>query len=310
MNKSSRIYIAGHNGLVGSAIVRHLKKNSFKNLITINSSDLDLTRQAEVEGFFEKYKPEYVFMAAALVGGIWANKTRKAEFIFNNLSIQNNVIDTAHKSKVKKLLFLGSSCIYPKLCPQPIKEEYILSGPLEETNDAYAVAKIAGIKMCQSYREQYGCDFISILPTNLYGPNDNFDSTSSHLFPAMIRRMHEAKVDDSPTTTCWGDGSAKREFMHVDDMAAASVHLMNTYSSQDIVNVGTGEDISIYDFAILVAKVVGYKGKILWDTSKPNGTPRKLLDVSRLHATGFKHSISLTEGIKSTYDWYISTYVK
>lgn len=310
MKKNSRIYVAGHRGMVGSMIAHQLTQSGYNNLIVADRSELDLTDKCAVGSFFEKYKPEYVFLAAALVGGIWANKTRKGEFIYSNLSIQNNVIHTAHEVGVKKLLFLGSSCIYPRDCPQPIKEEYLLTGPLEESNDAYAVAKIAGIKMCQSYREQYGDDCISVMPTNLYGPNDNFDPTSSHVFPAMIRRMHEAKMSNAATVECWGDGSAKREFMHVSDMASACIFLMDSYSTGDIINIGTGEDISISDFAHQVADIVGFRGEIKWDKSKPNGTLKKLLNVSKLHSLGFKHRYTLAEGIKQTYEWFLSNYAK
>lgn len=296
--------------MVGSMIAHQLTQSGYNNLIVADRSELDLTDKCAVGSFFEKYKPEYVFLAAALVGGIWANKTRKGEFIYSNLSIQNNVIHTAHEVGVKKLLFLGSSCIYPRDCPQPIKEEYLLTGPLEESNDAYAVAKIAGIKMCQSYREQYGDDCISVMPTNLYGPNDNFDPTSSHVFPAMIRRMHEAKMCNAATVECWGDGSAKREFMHVSDMASACIFLMDSYSSGDIINIGTGEDISISAFAHQVADTIGFRGEIKWDTKKPNGTLKKLLDVSKLRSLGFKHRFTLAEGIKQTYEWFLLNYAK
>ena len=304
MEKNSKIYVAGHRGLVGSAIVRALQKNNFTNLITRTHDELDLLNQKDVYDFFNTEKPEYVFLAAAKVGGIMANKTYPADFIYQNLQVQNNVIDAAHRHQVKKLLFLGSSCIYPKLAPQPIKEEYLLTGPLEPTNDAYAIAKIAGIKMCQAYRQQYGDNFISVMPTNLYGENDNFDLETSHVLPALIRLLHEAKVDGLPSVTLWGSGTPRREFLHVDDMAEACLHLMNTYNEPEIVNIGTGEDVTIKELAETIKDVVGFKGEINWDTTKPDGTPRKLLDVSRLHSLGFKHKLNLKEGIYLTYSWY------
>ncbi|MHB8860739.1 MAG: GDP-L-fucose synthase family protein [Minisyncoccota bacterium] len=304
MNKDSKIYVAGHRGLVGSAIVRALEKAGHHNLILRTHAELDLLDQSAVRSFFEKEKPEYVFLAAAKVGGIMANKTYPADFIRDNLAVELNVIDAAHRSGVKKLLFLGSSCIYPRLAAQPITESELLSGPLEETNRAYAVAKIAGIVLCESYDKQYGADFISVMPTNLYGPQDNFDLETSHVLPALLRKFHEAKETDAETVTLWGTGSALREFLHVDDLAGACLFLMNTYSGSDIVNIGTGEDLSIKEVAERIRGIVGYTGTIVWDTSKPDGTPRKLLDVSKLHALGWHHGISLDEGLKTTYAWY------
>lgn len=308
MNKNSKIFIAGHRGLVGSAIVRALQKEGYTNLVLKTHKELDLTNQQAVADFFEQEKPEYVFLSAAKVGGIMENKTHPADFIYSNLVIQTNVIHSSYVNKVKKLLFLGSSCIYPKLCPQPIKEEYLLTSELEPTNKAYALAKIAGIFMCQSYNEQYGTNYISLMPTNLYGPNDNFNLESSHVMPAMIRKLHEAKLADTSQVTMWGTGSAMREFLHVDDLANASLFLMENYNDSSIINVGTGEDISIKDLAEKIKDVVGYKGKLVWDTTKPDGTPRKLLDVSKLHTLGWKHSTALDEGIASTYEWFKENY--
>lgn len=305
MEKDSKIFVAGHRGLVGSAIVRALEAQGHTNIIKKNRDELDLLDQRAVADFFASEKPEYVFDAAAKVGGIMANKERPAEFIRENLTIQNHIIHSAYVSGVKKLVFLGSSCIYPKLCPQPIKEEYLLTGPLEPTNDAYAVAKIAGIMMCQSYNKQYGTDYISLMPTNLYGPNDNFDLQSSHVLPALIRKFHEAKENSSPTVTLWGTGSPMREFLHVDDLADATLYLMNNYDESEIVNIGTGEDVSIKELAELIRDIVGYTGDIEWDTEKPDGTPRKLLDVSRLHQLGWRHQRPLSDGIKDTYQWYL-----
>jgi len=304
MNKDSKIYVAGHRGLVGSAIVRALQGRGFNNLVLKTHQELDFLDQSAVKKFFEQEKPEYVFLAAAKVGGIMANKTFPADFIYNNLSIGTNVIHNAYVHGVKKLLFLGSSCIYPKLCPQPIKEEYLLTSELEPTNKAYALAKIAGIVMCQSYNEQYGTNFISLMPTNLYGPNDNFDLENSHVLPALIRKFHEAKIAEKPSITLWGTGSARREFLHVNDLADASVFLMNNYNDSSIINIGTGEDITIKELAEKVRAVVGYEGEIVWDTTKPDGTPRKLLDVSKLHALGWKHTMALDHGIAATYTWY------
>ena len=304
MKTTSKIYIAGHRGLVGSAIVRKLESDGYTNIITRTHAELDLLNQKAVTDFFESEKPEYVFLAAAKVGGIMANKTYPADFIYQNLVIETNIVESAHQSGVIKLLFLGSSCIYPKLAPQPIKEEYLMTGPLEPTNDAYAIAKIAGIKMCQSYNTQYGTNYISVMPTNLYGENDNFDPETSHVLPALIRKFYEAKLAEAPSISMWGTGTAKREFLYVDDMATACLHLMNTYNEPEIVNIGTGEDITIKELAETVAKIVGYEGTLEWDATKPDGTPRKLLDVSRLHSLGFKHTVSLEEGIKKTYEWY------
>ncbi len=304
MQKDSKIFVAGHRGLVGSAIVRLLEAEGFTNIVTRTSSELDLTDQAATKAFFETERPEYVFLAAAKVGGIIANKTYSGEFIHKNLSVQGNVIHSAYETGVKKLIFLGSSCIYPRLAPQPIKEEYLLTGELEPTNKAYALAKIAGIVQCQSYNTQYGTNFVSVMPTNLYGPNDNYDLENSHVLPALIRKFHEAK-QTGDKVTLWGTGSAKREFLHVDDLANAVLHLMETYDSSEIVNIGTGEDISIKEVAEMIREIVGYEGEIIWDTEKPDGTPRKLLDVSRLHGLGWKHSIALVDGIKSTYAQYL-----
>lgn len=304
MKKDSKIFVAGHRGLVGSSLVRALTKQGYTNLVLRTHKELDLLDQKKVLEFFKKETPEFVFMAAAKVGGIIANKTQPADFIYNNLTIQTNIIQSSYLHGVTKLLFLGSSCIYPKLAPQPIKEEYLMTGPLEPSNQAYAVAKIAGIFMCQSYVEQYGVNFISVMPTNLYGPNDNFDLTNSHVLPALLRRFHEAKERDDKEITIWGTGSPKREFLHVDDLADACIFLMNTYNDPSIINIGTGEDLSIKELAIKIKDIVGYKGKIHWDSSKPDGTPRKLLDMTKLHALGWKHRIDLDEGIKSTYAWF------
>lgn len=305
MQKDSKIYVAGHRGLVGSAIIRNLEANGYTNILTRTRAELDLLDQKAVAEFFATEKPEYVFLAAAKVGGILANRDFPADFIYENLQIQNNIIHGAYENSVKKLVFLGSSCIYPKLAPQPIKEEYLLTGPLEPSNDAYAIAKIAGIMMCQSYNKQHGTNYISLMPTNLYGPNDNFDLESSHVLPALIRRFHEARETDSPTVTLWGSGSPMREFLHVDDLADASVYLMNNYDGSEIVNVGTGEDVTIKELAELIRDTVGYKGELEWDASKPDGTPRKLLDVSKIHNLGWKHKTTLAEGIKATYTWYL-----
>ena len=304
MNKDSKIYVAGHRGLVGSAIVRALQGRGFNNLVLKTHQELDLLDQSAVKKFFEQEKPEYVFLAAAKVGGIMANKTFPADFIYNNLSIETNVIHNAYAHGVKKLLFLGSSCIYPKLCPQPIKEEYLLTSELEPTNKAYALAKIAGIVMCQSYNEQYGTNFISLMPTNLYGPNDNFDLENSHVLPALVRKFHEAKVKNEPQVVMWGTGGAQREFLYVDDLAKASLFLIENYHDSAIINVGTEEDVTIKELAEKVRAVVGYEGEIVWDTTKPDGTPRKLLDVSKLHSLGWKHSINLEAGLEETYAWF------
>ena len=304
MNLDSKIYIAGHRGMVGSALHRNLTMRGYSNLIFRTSSQLDLRNQLAVRDFFRNEKPEYVFLAAAKVGGIHANNTLRADFIYDNLMVQNNVIHEAATTGVKKLLFLGSSCIYPKLALQPLKEEYLLTGVLEPTNEPYAIAKIAGIKMCEAYRAQYGCNFISVMPTNLYGPNDNYDLNNSHVLPALIRKFHEAKMKEEASVILWGSGNPLREFMHADDMADACVYLMENYSSEKFVNVGTGEDISIRDLASLIGEVVGFKGNIQYDSSKPDGTPRKLMDVSYLHSLGWKHRINLREGIKSVYKEY------
>ena len=305
MLKNGRIFVAGHRGLVGSAIVRRLKRDGYSNLICRRRSELDLTDQSAVFNFFSSLQPNYVFLAAARVGGILANSTRPADFIRDNLLIQTNIIDAAQRCGVEKLVFLGSSCIYPKHCPQPIKEEYLLDGPLEATNDAYAVAKVAGIKMVQAYRKQYGFDGISLMPTNLYGPGDNYDLDSSHVLPALIRKFHDAKVSGAKNVVIWGTGKPMREFLHVDDLADAAVFLMNHYSSAEIVNVGTGQDISILGLAWLIRDVVGCSCEIINDASKPDGTPRKLLDVTRLSVLGWKARIGLTEGIRQTYQAYL-----
>lgn len=303
---AAKIFVAGHRGLVGSAIVRKLQADGATNLLLRTRQELDLTDQAAVAAFFAAEKPEYVFLAAAKVGGIQANNTRPAEFLYENLAIQANVIHSAWVNGAKKLCFLGSSCIYPKLAPQPLKEEYLLTGPLEPTNEWYAIAKIAGIKQCQAYRRQYGFDAISLMPTNLYGPGDNFDLQNSHVLPALIRKFHEAKLAGAPEVVIWGTGTPLREFLHVDDMADAAVFLMRSYSEEQFVNVGSGEDLSIRDLAGLVADVVGYSGRIVNDASKPDGTPRKLMDVSRLRAMGWCPRIGLREGIEGAYRWYVS----
>jgi len=306
MNKDAKIYVAGHRGMVGSAIIRLLEDKGYTNIVTRTHKELDLTRQADVEEFFDLEKPAYVFLAAAKVGGIMANSTSKALFFYDNAMIALNVIHAAYRSGVKKLMNLGSSCIFPRLAPQPLKEEYLLTGPLEETNDAYAVAKISAIKMCRYYNEQYGTNFLSVMPTNLYGKNDNFDLETSHVFPAMLRKIHEAKQTGGPVQL-WGDGSPLREFLYADDLADAVVFLMDNADWQDtgdFVNVGTGKDISIKDLAHLMADIIGYKGSFSWDTTKPNGTPRKLLDVSRLSAFGWTAKTPLKEGIEKTYRWY------
>jgi GDP-L-fucose synthase len=306
MNEGARIFVAGHRGLVGSAIVRELGRQGYANLVLSGSAEVDLRRQADVEGFFERERPDYVILAAAKVGGIHANDTYPADFIRDNLQIQVNVIDAAWRNGVKKLCFLGSSCIYPKLAPQPMREDALLTGPLEPTNEWYAIAKIAGIKMCQAYRRQYGFNAISLMPTNLYGPGDNFDLQNSHVLPALIRRFHEAKIRGDGEVVIWGTGTPRREFLHVDDLASAVVHLMRTYDQEELVNVGCGEDIRIVDLAGLVARVVGYEGQVAVDPSRPDGTPRKLLDVSRLTALGWTPGIGLEDGIRSTYQWFLA----
>jgi len=302
MEKAEKIFVAGHRGLVGSAIVRKLKKEGYNNLALRTSSELDLRRQDDVEKFFATERPDYVVLAAARVGGIVANNTYRADFIYENLMIESNVIHQSYVNKVKKLLFLGSSCIYPKLAPQPLKEESLLSGFLEETNEPYAVAKIAGIKLCESYRLQYGCDFISAMPTNLYGANDNYDLKNSHVIPALVRKMHEAKTSGSKTVEVWGTGTPLREFLHVDDLADAALFLLNNYSGLSFVNVGVGHDLSIKDLALLIRDVVGFTGDIVFDTTKPDGTPRKLMDISKLNQMGWKPKIDLKSGLKTVYE--------
>jgi GDP-L-fucose synthase len=304
MDKTSRIFVAGHGGLVGSAIWRRLREAGYSNVIVRTRSELDLRDRVGVSRFFESERPEYVFLAAALVGGILANSSRPAEFIHDNLAVQTNVIDVAYRSGAAKLQFLGSSCVYPKLAPQPIKEEYLLSGPLEPTNEWYAVAKIAGIRMAQAYRRQYGFPAISLMPTNLYGPRDNFDPASSHVLPALIRKLHDAKLEQAGEVVIWGSGAPRREFLHVDDLADAALFLMLNYDEEEIINVGTGEDLTIRELAEMVAEIVGFRGKFCFDTSRPDGTPRKQLDVSRLKALGWSARIPLREGIAATYEWF------
>ena len=301
MDKANKIYVAGHNGMVGSALVRKLNAEGYRNLVTKSSKELDLRCQESVESFFETECPEYVFLAAARVGGIHANNTYRAEFIYENLMIQTNVIHCAHKSKVKKLLFLGSSCIYPKLATQPLNEECFLTGTLESTNEPYSIAKIAGIKMCEAYRSQYGCNFISVMPTNLYGKKDNYDLDNSHVLPALLLKFHTAKVETRPFVEVWGTGNPKREFLNVDDLADACLFLMLNYNEPELINIGTGEEITIKDLALLIREVVDYKGEIKFDASKPDGTPRKLLDVSKLHSMGWQHIIGLKQGIEEVY---------
>lgn len=305
MNKSDKIYIAGHRGLVGSAILRNLEKNGYNNFVLRTSKELNLSSQSEVNKFFEAEKPDYVFLAAAKVGGIHANDIYPADFIRENLQIQTNVIDAAYRNNAKKLLFLGSSCIYPKHAPQPMKEEYLLTGELEPTNEWYAIAKIAGIKMCQAYKKQYGFNAISLMPTNLYGPGDNFNLENSHVMPALIRKFHDAKNNNLAEVEVWGTGTPKREFLHVDDMADASVYLMNNYDGFEFVNVGVGDDVSIKDLAENIKNVVDYQGELKFDTTKPDGTPRKLLDVSKLESAGWKAKVELQDGISSTYEWFL-----
>ena len=308
MNEERKIFVAGHRGLVGSAILRKLRSLGYRNLITRTRDELDLRDQAAVDRFFEEERPEYVFLSAAKVGGILANSTYPADFIRDNLQIQTNVIDAAYRSGSKKLLFLGSSCIYPKHAPQPMREEHLLTGPLEPTNEWYAIAKIAGIKMAQAYRRQYGLNAISLMPTNLYGPGDNFDLETSHVIPALIRKFHEAKERGEPHVVVWGTGKPRREFLYVDDLADAAVFLMRQYEGEEFVNVGVGEDVSIRELAELIREVVGYGGEIVFDASKPDGTPRKLLDVSRISKMGWGPKIPLAQGLKQTYDWYRSHY--
>lgn len=301
MEKNAKIYIAGHRGMVGSALSRRLQKDGYTNIITRTSAELDLRNQMAVADFFAAEKPDYIFLAAARVGGIVANNTYRADFIYENLMIEANIIHQAYVNKATKLMFLGSSCIYPKLAPQPLKEDYLLTGVLEETNEPYAIAKITGIKMCDAYRAQYGCNFISVMPTNLYGPNDNYDLNNSHVLPALIRKFHEAKLKGEPTVTVWGSGKPKREFLHADDLADACVYLMENYNEPGLINIGVGEDISIKDLALQVKKIVGYEGEIVHDTTRPDGTPRKLMDVSKLHGLGWRHTIDLPQGIERVY---------
>ncbi len=310
LEKTSKIYIAGHRGMVGSAIYRKLKKEGFTQLITRTSSELDLRDQQAVKAFFEQEKPEYVFLAAAKVGGIVANNTYRADFLYENLCIQNNVIHQSYLSNVKKLMFLGSSCIYPKLAPQPLKEEYLLTGLLEETNEPYAIAKIAGIKMCDAYRDQYNCNFISVMPTNLYGYNDNYHPENSHVLPALIRKFHEAKVNGTKEVTIWGSGSPMREFLFADDLADACYFLMESYNESHLINIGTGEDLTIKDLALLIKKVIGFEGDLTFDSSKPDGTPRKLMDVTKLHSLGWKHKVDLEQGIHLAYQDFLEKHVE
>jgi GDP-L-fucose synthase len=310
MERNDKIYVAGHRGMVGSAIIRKLNTEGFENIIFRTSKELDLRNQQAVFDFFQKEKPAHIFLAAAKVGGILANNTYRAEFLYDNLMIQSNIIDSAHKAGVTKLMFLGSSCIYPKLAPQPLKEEYLLTGVLEPTNEPYAIAKIAGIKMCDAYRAQYGSNFISVMPTNLYGPNDNYDLQKSHVLPALIRKFHEAKKNQTPHVMMWGTGTPKREFLHVDDLAAACFYLMQTYNESGLVNIGTGEDIAIKDLALIIKNIVGYEGEIKHDLDKPDGTPRKLMNVDKLSNAGWRASIALQAGVEMVYeglktkDWY------
>jgi GDP-L-fucose synthase len=308
MDTQSKIYVAGSRGLVGSALVRTLQAQGYNNLVLRSSQELDLRNQASVEAFFALEKPEYVFLGAARVGGIQANNTYRAEFLYDNLMIEANIIHSAYRHGVQKLLFLGSSCIYPKLCPQPMKEDYLLTGILEQTNEPYAIAKIAGLKLCENYCRQYGVSFISAMPTNLYGINDNFDLANSHVLPALMRKLHEAKVDGDPTVTVWGTGTPLREFLYVDDLADALVFLMNTYNAIDFVNVGTGQEVSIKELALTLKAVVGYEGELVFDSTKPDGTPRKLLDVSRLMAAGWQAKTDLKTGIEKTYSWFLQSY--
>lgn len=306
MEKDAKIYIAGHRGMVGSAIYRRLVSEGYANFVTRTSSELDLRDQVAVRAFFEAEQPDYVFLAAAKVGGIMANNTYRAEFLLENLQIQNNVIDSAHRVSVRKLMFLGSSCIYPKMAPQPLREDYLLTGLLEPTNEPYAIAKIAGIKLCEAYRSQYGSNFISVMPTNLYGPNDNYDLANSHVLPAMIRKFHEAKAGGRPCVELWGTGSPRREFLHADDLADACYYLMLHYDEPELINIGVGNDITIKALAELIQSVVGYEGQIHWNTDKPDGTPRKLMDVTKLHNQGWKHRTNIEEGIKATYQDFLA----
>jgi len=308
MKKTSKIYVAGHNGLVGSAIVRKLKENGHRNIITFSHSELDLTNKGDTEAMFRLYKPSYIFLSAAKVGGIYANNSASGEFFYDNISIQTNVMEAARKSGAKKLLFLGSSCIYPRECPQPIKEEYLMSAPLEQTNSAYAIAKIAGIEMCKAYRKQYGSNFISVMPTNLYGPNDNFALMGSHVLPAMIRKFHDAKTSGIKMVELWGDGTPRREFLHVDDLASALILLMEEYNSPIHINVGAGQDVPIKFLAKMIADIVGYDGEIFWNMEYPNGTPQKLLDSSKIKELGWSPKITLDKGVQDTYKWFVDNY--
>lgn len=305
MQQNSKIYIAGHRGMVGGAIYRNLLQKGYSNIITSTSAELDLRNQSAVDDFFAKEKPDYVFLAAAKVGGIYANNTYRADFLYDNLLIESNIIHAAYVNKVTKLMFLGSSCIYPKMAPQPLKEEYLLTGLLESTNEPYAIAKIAGIKLCEAYRSQYGCNFISVMPTNMYGIGDNYDLNNSHVLPALIRKMHEAKITNAEQVVVWGSGTPKREFMFADDLAEACFFLMQNYNEQQFINVGTGEELSISELAELIKQIVGFDGKLVFDSGKPDGTPRKLMDVSRLHNLGWKHRIDLHEGIKLAYEDFL-----
>jgi GDP-L-fucose synthase len=308
MEKNAKIYVAGHRGMVGSALVRLLEKEGYTNILTTTSSEVNLVSQAETKAFFERERPDYVFVAAAKVGGIQANNIYRADFLYENLMIECNTIHSAFETGVKKLLFLGSTCIYPKMAPQPLKEEYLLSGYLEDTNEPYAIAKIAGIKLCESYTRQHGSDFISAMPTNLYGPNDNYDLNNSHVLPALIRKFHEAKINNAEEVVIWGSGTPMREFLHVDDLAAGCYFLMKNYSGIGLLNIGTGEDIAIKDLALLIKEIVGFEGKLTLDSSKPDGTPRKLTDCTRIHDLGWKHQIELREGITSVYEQFQKDY--
>lgn len=309
MNKDARIYVAGHRGMVGGAITRYLTANGYTNLLLKRSSELDLRNQDAVNRFFEEERPDYVFLAAAKVGGIIANNTYRAEFLYDNLMMESNIIQAAHVYGTNKLMFLGSSCIYPKLAPQPLREDYLLTGPLESTNEPYAIAKIAGIKLCESYRDQYGSNFISVMPTNLYGIGDNYHPQNSHVLPALIRRFHEAKEQGAPAVIIWGTGKPKREFLYADDLAEACVYLMENYDGRELVNVGTGEDLSIEELALLVKEITGFEGDIKYDTDKPDGTPRKLMDVTKLHGLGWKHKVQLRDGIKLAYNDFLQAEV-
>jgi GDP-L-fucose synthase len=310
MEFSSKIYIAGHRGMVGSAIHRQLVAEGYTNILTRTSSELDLRNQKAVFDFFENEKPDYVFLAAAKVGGIVANNTYRAEFIYDNITLQNNVIHASYMNQIKKMMFLGSSCIYPKMAPQPMNEDSLLTGTLEPTNEPYAIAKISGIKMCEAYRDQYGCNYISVMPTNLYGTNDNYDLQASHVLPALIRKFHEAKISNASSVEIWGTGSPLREFLHADDLAAACVFLMKNYNEKQFVNIGTGEDISIKDVALIIKDIVGFDGELVFDTTKPDGTPRKLMDVSKLHKLGWTHKIGLKDGLKMAYDDFVNNRIR